>query len=329
MTSGQLAATQRPKGRNKAQGLERQQKRWGLIFLSPWIIGFSVFTALPILISLYWTFTDFSLGSGEPPVWIGLANWQRLFTDTDTLLSLSVTLKFAVIAVPIAILLPLGLAALLNAENLIGKPFWRTLFYMPYMVPLVSGIFIWQAFLNGQTGWLNRILRLFGFESDAFKPILEGLGFDTLPNWLQDERTVLFGLLLMGIWGSGNAMLTMLASMQGVPKELYEAADVDGAGAWKKFTRITIPMISPVIFYNLVLAVIGLMQYFVVPYIVSSGQPDDSVFFFNIHFYKTAFTFFDMGYGATLAWFIFIISLILTVLLFTTSGRWVFYSGGD
>ncbi len=329
MASGQIAATQRPKARKQAQGLERQQKRWGLIFLSPWIIGFSLFTALPILISLYWTFTDFSLGSGEPPVFIGLANWQRLFSDADTLLSLSVTLRFAVIAVPVAILLPLGIAALLNAESLIGKPFWRTLFYMPYMVPLVSGIFIWQAFLNGQTGWLNRILRLFGFESETFQPMLNSLGFDTLPNWLEDERTVLFGLLLMGIWGSGNAMLTMLASMQGVPKELYEAADVDGAGAWKKFTRITIPMISPVIFYNLVLAVIGLMQYFVVPYIVSSGQPDDSVFFFNIHFYKTAFTFFDMGYGATLAWFIFIISLILTVLLFTTSGRWVFYSGGD
>lgn len=329
MTSGQAIKTQVPRTKNQAQGLERQQKRWGLIFLSPWVIGFSLFTALPILISLYWTFTDFSLGSGEAPVWIGLANWQRLFTDSDTLLSLSVTLRFALLAVPISIILPLGLAGLLNSQFLVGKRFWRTLFYMPYMVPAVSSIFIWQAFLNGQTGWLNRILRIFGFESDTFKGTLASWGFDTLPNWLEDERTILFGLLLMGIWGSGNAMLTMLASMQGVPKELYEAADVDGAGSWIKFLRITIPMISPVIFYNLVLAVIGLMQYFVVPYIVTRGQPDDSVFFYNIHFYKTAFTFFDMGYGATLAWFIFIISLILTVLLFSTSGRWVFYAGGD
>lgn len=329
MTTGQDKQSNAPRRKNKAQGLERQQKKWGLIFLSPWLIGFSVFTALPILVSLYWTFTNFSLGSGEAPEWIGLANWQKLFSDPDTIHSLSVTIRFALIAVPVSVLLPLSMAALLNAKYLIAKPFWRTLFYMPYMVPAVSGIFIWQAFLNGQTGWLNRILRLFGFESERFLPVLERFGFDTLPNWLQDERTVLFGLLLIGIWGSGNAMLTMLASMQGVPKELYEAADVDGAGGWIKFSRITIPMISPVIFYNLVLSVIGLMQYFVVPYIVSRGQPNDTVFFYNIHFYKTAFTFFDMGYGATLAWFIFIVSLILTVLLFSTSGRWVFYAGGD
>ena len=331
MASSQVVEMQdsAEKRKNQAQGLERQQKKWGLIFLSPWIIGFTVFTAMPILISLYWTFTDFSLGTGEPPQWIGLANWQRLFRDSDTLLSLSVTLRFALIALPIGILLPLGMAALLNAKYLWGKAVWRTLFYLPYMVPAVSGIFIWQAFLNGQTGWLNRMLRILGFESEFFKPVLQQFGFENLPNWLQDERTLLLGFLLIGVWGAGNAMLTMLASMQGVPQELYEAADVDGASAWIKFSRITIPMISPVIFYNLVLTVIGLMQYFAVPYIVTRGVPTDAAYFYNIHFYKTAFTFFDMGYGATLAWFIFIISLFFTILLFSTSGKWVFYAGGD
>lgn len=332
MASSQVVGMQDPAEKpknNKIQGLERQQKKWGLIFLSPWIVGFTLFTAAPILISFYWTFTDFTLGTNASPTWIGIENWQRLFTDSKTLLSLTVTLRFAAIALPIAVLLPLGMAALLNAKYLWGKSVWRTLFYMPYMVPAVSGIFVWRAFLNGQTGWLNRMLRILGLESDFFLPALEFMGFERIPNWLEDERTLLFAFLLIGIWGSGNAMLTMLASMQGVPSELYDAADVDGASAWMKFSRITIPMISPVIFYNLVLAVIGLMQYFTVPYIVTDGVPTDAAFFYNIHFYKTAFTFGDMGYGATLAWFIFIIALIFTIILFMTSGKWVFYAGGD
>lgn len=331
MASSQVVEIQDPakKHKNQSQGLERHQKKWGLIFLSPWIVGFSIFTAAPIFISFYWTFTEFSLGGGASPTWIGLGNWKRLFTDTQTIHSLWVTIRFAAIALPISVILPLGMAALLNAKYLWGKSVWRTLFYMPYMVPAVSGIFVWQAFLNGQTGWLNRMLRILGFESEFFTPVLGSVGFDKLPNWVQDERTILFAFLLIGIWGSGNAMLTMLASMQGVPSELYEAADVDGASAWMKFSRITIPMISPVIFYNLVLAVIGLMQYFTVPYIVTQGQPNDSAYFYNIHFYKTAFTFLDMGYGATLAWFIFIIALLLTIGLFMTSGKWVFYAGGD
>jgi multiple sugar transport system permease protein len=185
------------------------------------------------------------------------------------------------------------------------------------MVPVVSSVFIWQSFLNGQSGWLNRMLRF--------------LGYADPPNWFQNERVILFAFLYMGVWGAGNAMLTMLATMQGVPQDLYEAADVDGAGLFSKWRNITLPMISPVIFYNLVLSVIGLMQYFDVPYIVTrgTGQPNNSAFFFNMHLYKTAFTFADMGYGATLAWTIFLVALILTLVLFSTSGKWVFYSGGD
>ncbi|MCU0515056.1 MAG: sugar ABC transporter permease, partial [Anaerolineae bacterium] len=246
---------------------------------------------------------------------VGLQNWQKLFNDPLALQALTVTFKFALMAVPIGILLPLGLAALLNMKSLRGKRIWSTLFYMPYMVPAVSGIFIWQSFLNAQTGWLNRLLQTLGVQDP--------------PNWLGDENLILWGFIMMGIWGSGNAMLTMLATMQGVPTELYEAADVDGAGAWIKFLRITLPMISPVIFYNLVLSVIGLMQYFVVPYIVTrgTGNPNNAAYFFNMHLYKTSFTFFDMGYGATQAWLIFIIALILTLGLFATSRSWVYYAG--
>jgi multiple sugar transport system permease protein len=301
--------------RGRTRTLEQQQRLWGWVFLSPWIFGFVVFTAAPILFSLIFTFTDFNLGSPEEIHFVGLQNWQKLFNDPLALQALTVTFKFALMAVPIGILLPLGLAALLNMKSLRGKRIWSTLFYMPYMVPAVSGIFIWQSFLNAQTGWLNRLLQTLGVQDP--------------PNWLGDENLILWGFIMMGIWGSGNAMLTMLATMQGVPTELYEAADVDGAGAWIKFLRITLPMISPVIFYNLVLSVIGLMQYFVVPYIVTrgTGNPNNAAYFFNMHLYKTSFTFFDMGYGATQAWLIFIIALLLTLVLFATSRSWVYYAG--
>jgi multiple sugar transport system permease protein len=297
--------------------LVQQQRRWGWIFLSPWIIGFTLFTAAPIVVSFAFTFTNFSLAEPENIQFVGLRNWQKLFSDPLALQALTVTLKFALIAVPFGLALPIGLAALLNSKQLFGKRIWRTLFYMPYMVPIVSSVFIWQSFLNGQTGWLNRLLRLVGITEP--------------PNWLQDENWILPAFMLMGIWGVGNAMLTMLATMQGVPTELYEAADVDGAGAWTKFRKITLPMISPVIFYNLVLSVIGLMQYFDVPYIVTrgTGQPNNAAYFFNMHLYKTSFTFFDMGYGATQAWLIFLVALALTIFLFATARRWVYYASGD
>ncbi len=314
--TSRLMTTQQLAPKPKALTLEQQQRRWGWIFLSPWIIGFVLFTAAPIIASLAFTFTDFNLGKSEIS-FVGLANWQKLFSDPLALTALSVTFKFALIAVPIGILFPLGLAALLNSKLLAGKPIWRTLLYMPYMVPAVSGIFVWLSFLNGQTGWLNRILR--------------GLGIADPPNWFQDETWILGAFVMIGLWGVGNAMLTMLATIQGVPTELYEAADVDGANGFTKFLRITLPMISPVIFYNLVLSVIGLMQFFETPYIATrgTGHPGTSAYFFNMHLYKTAFTFFDMGYGATLAWVIFIIALVLTIALFATARRWVYYSSGD
>ena len=297
--------------------LMREQRVWGWIFLSPWIIGFIVFTAAPIAFSFIFTFTDFTLTKPNEINFVGLENWGKLFHDPLTIVALGVTLKFALIAIPFEILIPLGMAALLNSKYLFGKRIFRTLFYMPFVVPAVSAIYIWISFLNGQSGWLNRLLTLIGISEP--------------PNWLQDERTILWAFVMIGFWGAGNAMLTMLATMQGVPTELYEAANVDGAGAWTKFTRITIPMISPVIFYNLVLSTIGLMQYFVVPWIATGGmgRPNNSAYFYNMHLYKTAFLYQDMGYGSTLAWLVFIIALVLTLVLFATSRRWVYYAGGE
>ncbi len=312
-TAARGAMLSAPQGR--ATSLAQQQRRWGWIFLSPWIFGFIVFTAAPVVASLVFTFTDFNLANAEI-TFVGLQNWQKLFTDPLTLTALGVTLRFAVLAVPFGILMPLGLATLLNSKYLVGKRLWRTLFYMPYIVPVVSSVFIWQSFLNGQNGWLNRILTMVGFDP---------------PNWIQDERWILPALILIGTWGVGNAMLTILATMQGVPTELYEAAAVDGANAWVKWRRITLPMISPVIFYNLVLSVIGLMRYFEVPYIITygTGRPGTSAYFYNMHLYKTAFTYADMGYGAALAWLIFIVSMALTIILFASARHWVYYASGD
>lgn len=298
----------------RVRSLEQRQRLWGWVFLSPWIVGFLVFTLFPMLASLVLSFTNFSIGN--PIEFIGIQNWTNLFNDPVTRNSLWVTLRFALISVPIAILFPLAMAAILNSKLLFGKPVLRVLFYMPYIVPAISGIFVWQSFLNGQTGWLNRILRLIGIADP--------------PNWLFDPRFLSFGLVMIGLWGVGNAMLTMLASMQGVPTELYEAARVDGANGWTLFRRITLPMISPVILYNLVLSVIGLMQYFTVPFILSNttrSNPDTN--FFNLNLYRTAFQFQQMGFASAQAWFIFIIALALTVGIFATSRRWVYYASGD
>ena len=307
--------------RRAKRDLMVQQRLWGWLFVSPWIVGFVVFTAAPIIASLIFTFTDFNLGNPDKINFIGLANWQHLFTDPDNLQAISVTLRFGIMAIPFGIILPIAVASLLRAKNLRGQRLWTVLFYMPFIIPTVSIAFVWRAFLNGDSGWLNRLLRL--------------LGISAPPNYLFDPNWVLFGFLLVSAWGIGNAMLITLTSMQSVPTELYEAAQADGANGWVQFRKITLPMISPVIFYNLILSVIGLMQYFTLPYIMSGGvqgnpgDPDKAALFINLYLYKTGFTFFNMGYAATQAWMIFIFGLTATAFLFATAPLWVYYAGGE
>ena len=296
--------------------LHRQRMTWGWIFISPWIIGFLVFILLPMIASLVFTFLDFSLNHPDDIQFVGLKNYQNLLTDPGVSTSLRVTLFFMGISLPISIVLPILLATLLNSEHLWGKAIFRTLFYMPFIVPLVSVVAIWNGFLNTHSGWMNRLLETLGIFG---------------PDWLNSTAWIYPSLLLMGVWGIGNAMLITLAGLQGVPTELYEAAKVDGANAFTRFRIITLPMISPVIFYNLVLTTIGLFRYFDIPYMLKggNGNPGNSTLFYNIHFFKTMFTFQDMGYGATLAWFLFLISMIATVALFYSARYWVYYAGGD
>ena len=295
--------------------VQQSRRLWGWVFLSPWIIGFLAFYFMPMIASFGFTFTDLQLTRPDQVSFIGLDNYRALAKDVYVGKSLRVTLTFMLLALPMSILIPLAMATLLNSKHLWGRRLFRTLFYMPYMVPVVSLVYIFNGFLNAQSGWLNRFLG-------------EVLGIKG-PNWLYSPTFIYPALLMFGIWGTGNAMLTLLASMQTVPTELYEAAKVDGANAITVFRRITLPLITPMIFYNLILSLIGLFRYFDIPYIISrgTGGPNDITLFYNLYFYRVAFEFDRMGYGATLAWLLFVIALAVTGFFFATARRWVYYAG--
>lgn len=300
--------------------LQRREATWGLLFISPWLIGFLIFYLAPMVTSLAFSMFDFTLSQPENAKFIGLANWQRmLFNDPATWITLGVTLRFALISLPIGMILSFMLAVLLNSENLMGRNFFRTLFYAPTMVPLIASIIIWSQVLNAQTGWVNRGLDAIG---------IQALGTNGL-RWFDNPSLIYLSYTFIGIWGIGNSILINLSALQGVPTELYDASKIDGAGWWRRLLNITIPMVSPVIFYNLILSTVGLLQYFIVPWVLNngSGYPEGTTRFFMVHFYKQAFTFQNMGYGATLAWMIFIVGLLITGILFLTSRYWVYYSG--
>jgi len=296
--------------------LEKQRARWGWLFLSPWIIGFLLLYLLPMLASLGFSLTDFNITQPDEMTFIGLDNYRRLFRDNDLRQALKVTFLFFSMAIPLSIIQPIAMAALLNAKNLWGKRFFTTFFYMPSMVPVVSAIIIWRGVMNPQTGWINRGLAFFGIAG---------------PDWLTSTTWVYPALLIIGLWSVGNAMLFTLIGMQNVPTELYDAAEVDGANPLQRFWFVTIPMITPIIFYNLVLAIIGLFQYFTIPWILTRAgtqDPGQAQLFYNIHFYKTAFTYQEMGYGATLAWLLFFIAMTLTIFVFWSAKYWVYSPGG-
>jgi multiple sugar transport system permease protein len=303
--------------------IEREQAKWGYIFLSPWLIGIVVFTLIPFIASFGFSMLDFNLATPEDAQFIGLANWQRaLFDDPNVYESFGVTFIFALISLPIGMGFALLLALLMNAKSVRGKTLFRTLFFMPTMIPLVAAVLIWTGVLNEQTGWFNLLLEnVFGIEATGVRGI----------RWLANPNLIYFTLTFIGLWAVGNTMMITLAGLQSVPTEMYEAAEIDGASWFRRLISITLPMISPVIFYNLVLGAIGLMQYFLVPFVLNggSGFPDGRTNFVGIYFYNQAFRFFNMGYGATLAWLIFIVSLVLTIVLFGSARYWVYYAGEE
>ncbi len=305
----------------------RREFRTGMLFISPWLFGFIVFTLLPMLATLVFSMLNLKVqgdGSWAPLKFVGFDNYATLFKDgavwnarpNSSPGAMWITVRFGLIALPVGIFLPLFIAVLMNSPFLRGQNLFRSLFYMPYIVPFVASVFLWGGVLNPEVGWINRILMAMGMPKAS------------VPGWANDVNWVYPAYVIMGIWGIGNAMLTMLASMQAVPTDYYDAAKVDGATPWISFWNVTFPMISPVIFYNLILAVVGLFQYFLVPLVINqgTGDPGGATMFFNLYLYKTFFTFKNMSYGSTLAWSLFIIVLLVTVVLFWSARYWVYYA---
>jgi multiple sugar transport system permease protein len=293
---------------------------WGFLFLLPWTIGFFAFQLLPIAFTVFLSFTDykatseFKLGNFN---FVGLDNYQNLLIDPLALPSMGVTLKFALIGIPLGLIIPLSLAVLVNSRRLMLSNFFRTLFYMPTVIPVVAGAIIFGGVLNAQSGWLNLSLK--------------GLGVSEPPRWFSDPTWAGFSLNLLAIWAVGNAMIVLLAGLQGVPTELYEAATVDGAGPVSRFFYITVPLISPVIFYNLTIGVILAFQYFVPALLIGgiNGDPQQSLLFFPMHFYREAFVLNQMGYASVLAMVIFVVTMAATAILFFFGQRLVYYASGE
>ncbi len=315
-TSLDRASAQATLGVRKAgiTDLARSQERWGYLFISPWIVGFLAFTLIPIVATLVFSFTNYNPVDPGKTVFVGVDNYTTMPKDAKFLASMMVTIRYGILAIPVSFAMGLFLAALVNSKHLVGRDFFRTMFYMPAMIPVVASGMIWAGVMNTQSGWINLMLEAVGIKG---------------PDWLNDINWIYPALVLIGLWGLGNLMLTLLAGMQGVPNELYEAARIDGANGWDQFITITIPMISPVIFYNLTLMLIAAFKYFDLAYVLTNGtgNPADATLFYNLNLYKNAFTYNLMGYASALAWVLFIIVLGLTLLMFATSGRWVYYAG--
>jgi multiple sugar transport system permease protein len=286
-----------------------------LLYISPWLIGFFVFTLLPTIATIAFSFTDIELAGQDAVNFIGLENYQKLLTDPDVWQSLRVTFVFAAIWLPVTIIVPFFAAVLLNSPRLRGSSFFRILIFLPYVVPVVAGVLIWQSMLLADTGWVNEFLR--------------GIGWSNPPDWLQDPTWIYPGMVIVSIWTIGSAVIVNIAGLNGIPTELYDAAKIDGAGSWAQMRHVTLPMVSPVIFYSLTLGVVGVLQFFLVPFILKNGtgEPGGTTLFYNLYIYKNFFTFQHMSYGAALAWVLFLITLVITLGLFGTARRWVYYAG--
>lgn len=280
------------------------------LFLAPWLLGFLLFTIGPILASAALSFTQYDIVT--PPRAIGVANYRDLFAS-DRLFGVSLfnTGYYVLFFVPLQIALSLALALLLNLE-VHGIPIYRTLFYIPSIVPAVANSILWIWIFQPQWGLLNYGLSLLGIEG---------------PLWLSSIEWSKPSLILMSLWGSGGAMIIFLAGLQGIPQHLYEAAELDGANRWRRFWHVTLPMLTPTTFFVLVLGVIGSFQVFTQAYIMTGGGPANSTLFYMLYLYRRAFVFQNMGYASAMAWILFVIIFLLTVVQFATARRWVYYEG--
>ena len=291
----------------------RRENVYGYLFMLPWLIGFFGLFVGPGLASLGFSFTKYDVLS--PPKFIGFGNYVKMFTDDDLFWpSLGRTFYYAALGVPLGVFSSMCLAILLNTK-VKGITAFRTLFFMPSLVPLVASAVLWTWLLNADFGIVNQGLRAIGLDP---------------PGWFSDRKWAIPSLIMMGLWqgAGGTRMIIFLAGLQGVPDELYDAASIDGAGAWRRVRHITIPLLTPTIFFNLVLGIIGALQTFAAAFVATQGGPGFATWFFGLHIWKQAFDYWNMGYGAALAWFFAIIIIAMTLVQQRLSERWVFYYGG-
>ncbi|HEY9076699.1 MAG TPA: sugar ABC transporter permease [Anaerolineaceae bacterium] len=281
----------------------------GWLFASPWIIGFFVWTLGPMLASLGLAFTDWDLIS--PIQFVGLKNFQMMFKDPLVGQSLKVTIIYALTSVPLNLAVGLGIAMLLNAR-IIGLRFYRTAFYLPSVLSGVAVALLWRWLFSPEFGLINQGLSLIGIQG---------------PSWLGDQNWALPSLVVMSVWGVGAGAIIYLAGLQGIPTELYEAAEVDGARGWQRFFSITLPLMTPVLFFQLVVGVINALQVFTQAYIMTGGGPNRATLFVILYLYQNAFQYQRMGFASALAWVLFILIMVLTLLIYRSSSSWVYYEG--
>lgn len=298
-----VAAPRRPQTR-------RRQLRIGLLFVTPWILGFLAFFLYPFLATLYYSFTSFS-GVGTPK-FIGLRNYHNLVHDHLFWISLYNTIFYTVIEVPLSTVVAIGIAMLLNMK-IKGLAVYRTVFYLPTVVPFVASSILWLWLFNPSFGIVNDILSVVHV---------------TGPGWMYSVVWSKPTLIIMGMWGIGAPMVIYLAALQGVPQHLYESATLDGAGAWQRTWHVTLPMISPAILFNVVLGLVASFQYFTQAYVITGGGPDNATLFYSLYLYNQAFKYLNLGYASAMAWLLFIFVLVITLLLFRWSRRWVYYAAG-
>ncbi len=289
---------------------ESTDNKAAYLFLLPWLIGLLLITIGPMIASLYLSFTDYSLLA--PPEWIGIKNYVRMMGDARLLNSLRVTFTYVFVSTPLQLALALAIAVLLN-RGMRGLAFYRSVFYLPSLMGSSVAIALLWRQIFGTDGLVNQILR--------------GLGWANPPGWIADPSTALYTIVLLHVWTFGSPMIIFLAGLRQIPTMYYEAASVDGASKWTQFWRITMPLLSPIIFFNLVLQIIGAFQSFTQAFIVSGGQggPSDSTMFYSLYLYQKGFAQLDMGYAAAMAWLLVLIVGALTAVNFILSKFWVFY----
>lgn len=313
--------------------LQRTNTRNGLLFVSPILIGMAVFTVYPVFSLIYYSFCRYS--ALKPPTWIGLGNYQALMTDELFFESLYNTIFYSAFAVPLGIIVAFALAVMLNAK-VKGLAFFRTIFYLPSIVPVVAGSVLWLWVLNPDYGLLNNMLQTLGLptsgwmaQPDNLKPGLAAL----FTNPIEALRSISFGakpaLILMSTWGVGGSMVIFLAGLQDVPQDLYEAASIDGASPWQKTRHITVPFMSPYLFFTGVMGLIGSVQYFTQAWVMTGGMggPANSTMFFAMYLFQNAFQMFKMGYACAMSWLLFLVILGATLLIFKSSARFIYYGG--